>query len=245
MPIQVKEARSLSEQLEALALKLGAADGPFTAMDLNQCAAQAKGMEVRISTLERLLEEDAKATEDSQAITARYMSDAAEAQEHAKNLAQDLQRATAARARTQQWYAVRWERLKEWARSEIPEDLSHEFFSIVANGTKNVSEEPTYAQQLNLAVFRAEEMGKHVLAKDAEIVRLTADLAKYTVLHPAADWHEGIGDAVWYRYPITEPPSVGSPLVVGWPEDYYTHWTYLPYNPEPPAQTEESPCKAI
>lgn len=210
MPIQIKDPRSLSEQIEAIALKLRAAEDPFTAMDLEQCATIAKRLEARVLDLDN-----------------------------------DIERAKAARARTQQWYAVRWKRLQEWARAEIPDNLSQEFFSIVANGTKNVHEEPTYAQELNLATFRADEMRKQVRARDAEIVRLAADLAKYTVLHPADAWHDDIGDVVWYRYPITEPPRVGSPLVVDWPGDYYTHWTYLPYNPEPPAQMEDKSWKAI
>ena len=103
MPIQIKQPRSLSEQLQVIARKMGTAEDSFTAMDLDQCVAQAKSLEAQVLDLEA-----------------------------------GIQRATAARARTQQWYAVRWERLKEWARAE----------------------------------------------------------------------------------------------------DYYTHWTYLPYNPEPPAQTE-------
>ncbi len=49
-----------------------------------------------------------------------------------------------------QWYAQRWERLKDWARKEIPADLTEQFFSIVANGTKDPCEPPTYGQQMNI-----------------------------------------------------------------------------------------------
>lgn len=51
---------------------------------------------------------------------------------------------------TQEWYATRWRRLKEWARKDIPDNLSNQFFSIIANGTKDPFEPPTYAQQMNV-----------------------------------------------------------------------------------------------
>ena len=72
----------------------------------------------------------------------------------------------------------------------------------------------------------------------------------YTTPRPLDDWHEGMGDVLWWRFPITEPPYVGSPLdlgyeveivatiatghqhanrfyVDGWP-GYHTHWTPIP-----------------
>lgn len=44
---------------------------------------------------------------------------------------------------------------------------------------------------------------------------------------PRAKWHEDIGNVLWWRFPIVEPPYVGSPLDTSWP-DYHTHWTPLP-----------------
>lgn len=42
---------------------------------------------------------------------------------------------------------------------------------------------------------------------------------------PLDEWHEDYGDVLWWRFPIVEPPYVGSPLHVGgWP-GYHTHWT--------------------
>ena len=68
---------------------------------------------------------------------------------------------------------------------------------------------------------------------------------------PLSDWHEDHGPVLWWRFPIDEPPYVGSPLdlghsvllkmpdgnnlvqVGGWP-GYHTHWTpiILPQEPE-------------
>ncbi len=44
---------------------------------------------------------------------------------------------------------------------------------------------------------------------------------------PVSEWHEDIGDALWWRFPIEEPPYVGSPLDTDWP-GYHTHFTLLP-----------------
>lgn len=42
-------------------------------------------------------------------------------------------------------------------------------------------------------------------------------------LHSLEEWHEGVGDVLWWRFPISEPPYVGSPLDTEWP-GYHTHW---------------------
>lgn len=74
---------------------------------------------------------------------------------------------------------------------------------------------------------------------------------------PLAEWTEDDGDVLWWRFPITEAPYVGSPLdegrscqiqlrligekhthhvsIGGWP-GYHTHWTPIPM-PHPPEAT--------
>lgn len=41
---------------------------------------------------------------------------------------------------------------------------------------------------------------------------------------PLEEWHEDYGDVLWWKFPIEEPPYVGSPLDLKWP-GYHTHWT--------------------
>jgi len=36
---------------------------------------------------------------------------------------------------------------------------------------------------------------------------------------PFDAWHEDYGDVLWWRFPICEPPYVGSPLSSDWPFD--------------------------
>ena len=49
---------------------------------------------------------------------------------------------------------------------------------------------------------------------------------------PLEEWHEDYGDVLWWKFPIEEPPYVGSPLDMAWP-GYHTHWTPISL-PEPP-----------
>ena len=61
------------------------------------------------------------------------------------------------RGHTQYWYSTRLERLWHWAHEELNAEQRHQYFSIVANGTSDVKEPPTYAQQFNVMKWRMEE----------------------------------------------------------------------------------------
>ena len=49
---------------------------------------------------------------------------------------------------------------------------------------------------------------------------------------PIEEWNEDFGDVLWWKFPIEEPPYVGSPLDEKW-NGYHTHWTFIPI-PQPP-----------
>jgi hypothetical protein len=49
---------------------------------------------------------------------------------------------------------------------------------------------------------------------------------------PLEEWGEDYGDVLWWKFPIEEPPYVGSPLDMEWPA-YHTHWTPIAM-PQPP-----------
>lgn len=63
---------------------------------------------------------------------------------------------------TQEWYASRHERLAQWAREDLPDDLREQFFNIYANGTKMVSEPPTHMQILMKTKYQAERAEKEL-----------------------------------------------------------------------------------
>lgn len=53
---------------------------------------------------------------------------------------------------------------------------------------------------------------------------LAGRLRAIIVARPIAEWHEDRGPALWWRFPIDEPPFSGSPRDSDWP-GYHTHWT--------------------
>lgn len=65
---------------------------------------------------------------------------------------------------TRYWYATRHERLWHWAKTELAEPQRTRYFSIVANGTADVNEPPTYAQQFNVMKWRMEEAERQLAA---------------------------------------------------------------------------------
>lgn len=46
-------------------------------------------------------------------------------------------------------------------------------------------------------------------------------------LRPIEEYHEDLGNVLWWTYPICEPPYYGSPNSSDWPE-YHTHFSLLP-----------------
>lgn len=51
---------------------------------------------------------------------------------------------------------------------------------------------------------------------------------------PLDKWTEDDGPVLWWRFPVAEPPYVGTPLDDDWP-GYHTHWTPIPVPEEPAA----------
>lgn len=58
---------------------------------------------------------------------------------------------------TKCWYGTRHERLWHWAHAELTAEQKTRYFSIVANGTADMNEPPTYAQQFNTMKWRMKE----------------------------------------------------------------------------------------
>jgi hypothetical protein len=73
----------------------------------------------------------------------------------------------------------------------------------------------------------------------AEINEIARDMARSHAVQRAAmtarpldEWHEDAGAVLWWRFPIEEPPYVGTPLDDRFP-DYVTHWTPIAIPEEP------------
>lgn len=68
---------------------------------------------------------------------------------------------------TRYWYGTRHERLWHWAHAELDEQQRSRFFSIVANGTADTNEPPTFAQQFNQMKWRMEKAEAELAALKA------------------------------------------------------------------------------
>ena len=53
---------------------------------------------------------------------------------------------------------------------------------------------------------------------------------------PYEDWQEDMGPCLWWKFPIGEPPYVGTPGDDDFPDDFVTHFTRIPV-PEKPWPT--------
>lgn len=79
--------------------------------------------------------------------------------------------------------------------------------------------------------------------KSDDATTLAIEFALRTLPRPLDDWHEDIGNVLWWQLPVREPPWVGTPLDSDWPTiddtdaPYYTHWTPLICPFDTPKQT--------
>jgi hypothetical protein len=71
--------------------------------------------------------------------------------------------------------------------------------------------------------------------------RAESSAAPATVARPISEWHEDRGSALWWRFPVEEPPYSGSPLDSDWP-GYHTHWTPIVCPDEPHDQADADPA---
>lgn len=102
----------------------------------------------------------------------------------------------------------------------------------------------------------------HIAAGQIDTLRAENLLPEASqIARPLSEWHEGLGDVLWWKSPFTEPPYVGTPLdlgftvelhtqdgpepriaargtVGGWP-GYHTHFTPLPSTPMLPKQAKK------
>ena len=66
-------------------------------------------------------------------------------------------------------------------------------------------------------------------AASLEVLGISAPIPPVTPsqqARPLDEWDEWNGNVLWWKFPIDEPPYVGTPLDTDWPK-YHTHWTPL------------------
>jgi len=136
------------------------------------------------------------------------------------------------------------------ARSEVPADVEAAIVSLVAAARDATNYEPdraTVADHLTAERFVKESVANLRASIAAEIDRARAEgrgestAATATVARPISEWHEDRGSALWWRFPVEEPPYSGSPLDSDWP-GYHTHWTPIVCPDEPHDQADADPA---
>lgn len=90
----------------------------------------------------------------------------------------------------------------------------------------------TTASAMGTLTYRGsgEDLGTDILAlglNDYERRRLNDKVTPPLVARPLDEWHEDLGNVIWWRIPVEEPPWVGTPLDSDWTDGYYTHFTPL------------------
>jgi hypothetical protein len=103
------------------------------------------------------------------------------------------------------WYGCRFERLREWAKT-LPEVECHRYFSIVANGTAETYEPPTYAQQYNVMQYERDEALKLL----REVVNAHND--QWLGDDSCLDANEELFGRVMEALGVVEEPENQSPL---------------------------------
>ena len=81
------------------------------------------------------------------------------------------------RVHAEEWYAVRFEVLKDWARKND----HNEVFNILANGVPNITDPPTYAQQMNILKHKLDAAEAALAESRREVERLWACIAALTI----------------------------------------------------------------
>jgi len=90
----------------------------------------------------------------------------------------------------------------------------------------------------------AREMARDKAARLAEAEFDANALRELQTPRPLEAWHEDDGPALWWVFPLVEPPYCGSPLDEDWP-GYHTHWTTftIPDAPAVSASAQPDHCE--
>lgn len=89
--------------------------------------------------------------------------------------------------------------------------------------------------------MRRAKRAAEVMRRAIELLGVSAPAAPATVARPISEWHEDRGSALWWRFPVEEPPYSGSPLDSDWP-GYHTHWTPIVCPDEPHSEADADPA---
>lgn len=73
---------------------------------------------------------------------------------------------------------------------------------------------------------------ENALKLSRELVRIHSEIRDRSALHSLDEYHTDDGNVLWWKFPITEAPYVGSPSSSNWP-GYHTHWSRITIPEQP------------
>lgn len=100
--------------------------------------------------------------------------------------------------------------------------------SVVDFGADSTGKTDSSAAFQNAIDYASLVSQTEALRKENENLRKQLNSLIYPVAKLAEEWSEEDGNVIWHKFPIDEPPYVGTPLDSNWIDDYYTHWQPLP-----------------
>lgn len=85
---------------------------------------------------------------------------------------------------------------------------------------------PEYTAEESLTMDVLEAACRLYRGLDTETVVSDAEKKPLSSPRRLAEYHEDLGAVLWWRFPVDEPPYVGTPGDSDWP-GYHTHWTAI------------------
>lgn len=121
-------------------------------------------------------------------------------------------------------------------QTETPSETITEAYQRLEIEQKRLSPETEHLRLLGIIADKIEDgtlfyAGFYRNKDLAEIVRKATgsvlEIQNLTKIRHEDEWHEDHGPVLWWRIPAEEPPYVGTPLDIDFPEGVM-HWTPLP-----------------
>jgi len=126
-------------------------------------------------------------------------------------------------------------------------EVTHKMIKAAAESRAR-DDEGQFEPLCDLIGFSGENKTRTVIREALECAIAAADVDDLHRPRPFCDWHEDLGDVLWWRMPIEEAPYVGSPLdhgriaegTINFPKKVGNAWPFsAPYGGWPFDETDE------
>lgn len=109
---------------------------------------------------------------------------------------------------------------------------------VIVEGASIPSEVATRLSTLIDEQIKGRSEFHQLLVVDSKQAPMVEHVENFCIARPLDEWCEQDGPALWWKFPIVEPPYSGSPLCDNFP-DYVTHWTRIPLPLDPSSKESD------